>query len=168
MSKHDFELSEFQARHARVRQAMEREGIDLLMVTHPVHILYLIGWRGKAYQEFQTLFFPLQPGPLLFLTRASEVPEAQDLTLADEVQGWASWGYGAQRAEDPMEAVARLLRERGLLGRRIGLEVPPYYVTAHQYVQLKEILGDSLVKEATRLVSEVKMVKSPAELAYIR
>ena len=168
MSKYDFELTEFQQRQAKVRKAMEQQGIELLLVIHPVNLNYLIGWRGKAYQEFQVLFFPIEPGPLVFLTRISEVPEAQDLTLADEVYGWASWGYGSRKPEEPVDAFKRIMSEKKYLGRRIGLEVPDYYLAPHQYIKIKEILGESLVTEATHLVEDVKMVKSPAELAYIR
>ena len=42
MSKYDFELLEFQTRQRRVREAMEKAGIDLLLVTAPVNINYLI------------------------------------------------------------------------------------------------------------------------------
>ena len=63
MSKYDFELLEFQARQRRVREAMEKAGIDLLLVTAPVNINYLIGSRPKGYQALQVLFFTLEPGP---------------------------------------------------------------------------------------------------------
>ena len=45
LSKHDFALAEFQTRQRRVRQAMDKAGIDLLLVIHPVNINYLIGSR---------------------------------------------------------------------------------------------------------------------------
>ena len=38
----------------------------------------------------------------------------------------------------------------------------------HDYLQLKDVLGDALVAEPSRLIEELKFVKSPAELAYIR
>ena len=57
MSKDDFSPEEFATRHRRVREQMEREGLDLLLVIHPTNIQYLIGSRTKSYQEFQVLFF---------------------------------------------------------------------------------------------------------------
>ena len=163
MSKYDFELAEFQDRQARVRAAMESAGIDLLLVLHPVNINYLIGSRAKSYQELQVLFFTLEPGPLTILTRLAEVAEISDLSLVEDVRGW-----GGREPEDPMEAVASILKEKGYSNRRIGLEVPDYYLFSHNYLKFKDILGDSLVMEANHLIEELKFVKSPAELAYIR
>ena len=163
MSKHDFELSEFEARRTKVRAAMEQAGIDLLMVIHPVNINYLIGTRHKAYQEFQCLFFTLEPGPLTFLTRLADVWEVQDESLAEDVRGW-----GGREPEDPIDVVKAILAEKGYLGRRIGLEVPRYYISAQEYLALKDLLGDALVMDASLLIEELKFVKSPVELGYIR
>lgn len=163
MSKHDFELSEFQDRQRRVREAMEKEGIDLLLVLHPVNTHYLIGNRTKCWQELQVLFFTLEDRPLTLLARDADVTEIQDLSLASVVRGW-----GGKGIEDPMVKVKAIMQEKGYLNRRVGLEVPGYYLHPHQYLKFKEILGDSLAKEATLLIEELKFVKSPAEIAYIR
>ena len=48
MSKADFDLQEFEDRRVRVRAAMEKEGIDLLLVLSPVNINYLVGCRTKG------------------------------------------------------------------------------------------------------------------------
>ena len=72
MSKHDFELAEFETRQRRVREAMEKAGIDLLLVIHPVNINYLIGSRHKSYLVFQCLFFTLEPGPLTMMTKLAD------------------------------------------------------------------------------------------------
>src|SRR3546814_1427152 len=56
----------------------------------------------------------------------------------------------------------------GLPGARVGTEVPAYYLHPHHYVQLKALLGDALVAEPSNLIHDMKLVKSPAELAYIR
>ncbi len=163
MSKHDFEPAEFATRQARARAAMEAAGIDLLIVVSPVNIHYLIGSRAKSYQEFQCLFFTLEDAPLTVLCRLAEVPEYTDLTLAGDVRGW-----GGREPEDPIDAFRAIVEEKRYLGRRVGLEVPYYYLGAHDYVRLKELLGDALAIEATRLVEDLKLVKSPAEIAYIR
>ncbi len=162
MSKYDFELSEFKGRQSRVRAAIEAAGIDLLLVTSPVNINYLIGCRAKGYQELQVLFFTLEDGPLTVMTRLGDEAELIDLTLADEVRG-----YAGTHPQDPMDMVEEIMTGKGFLKRRIGLEVPYYYLGAHDYVRFKEMLGDALVTEATHLIEDLKLSKSPAELAYI-
>ena len=163
MSKHDFSLEEFQDRQRRVREAMEKAGIDLLLVLNPVNVNYIIGCRVKGWQELHLLFFTLEPGPLTILSRLAEVAEITALSLADDVRGW-----GGREPEDPIDIVNALMKEKGYFNRRIGLEVPPYYLDPHHYVQLKEMLGDALVMETTDLIDNLKFVKSPAEIAYIR
>jgi Xaa-Pro dipeptidase len=67
-----------------------------------------------------------------------------------------------------MEVVKQIIIEKKFLGRRIGLEVPYYYLGAHDYVEFKDLLSDSLSAEATHLIEDIKLVKSKAELGYIR
>jgi len=163
MSKHDFERSEFDQRQTRTRRAMEQAGLDALLVVSPVNINWLIGCRAKGYQEYQVLFFPLAPDPLTLLTRLCEVPMVSDQSLAEDVRGW-----GGRDPEDPIDATAAILREKGWLGRRIGLEVPPFVLNAYHYLALRDLLGDALVAEPNDLIENLKLAKSPAELAYMR
>ena len=163
MTDMDFSLEEFQQRHQRVRQAMEAVGVDLLLAFHPVSIAYLTGCRTKSYQEFQVLLFTAEDGPLTIQTRLAEVAEIQDLTLAEDVRGW-----GGREPEDPVKVLASIMREKGYLNRRIGMEVPDFYMHPHVHQQLVDMLGGALVFDASSLVHDLKLVKSPAEIAYIR
>ena len=100
--------------------------------------------------------------PLAVLTRKGEVHEFETDSLADEVTG-----FGGGENEDPVAAFARFARRHGLLGKRVGLEVPAYYLHPRSLSRLKQLLGASLA-DATELIADLKLVKSPAELAYIR
>ena len=163
MSKHDFSLEEFLSRRARVRQAIAEAGLDWLVVFHPVSIHWLTGSDAKSYQEFQCLLIAAAPGPLSVLTREGERNEFQDDALVDQILTW-----GGGELEDPVAAFERLADQLGLCRARVGMEVPAYYLHPHHYVQLKELLGSALVAEPTNLIHDLKLVKSPTELAYIR
>jgi Xaa-Pro dipeptidase len=163
MSKHDFTREEFANRRLRVRQAISAVGLDWLIAFHPVSIHWLTGSDAKSYQEFQCLLIPAGGGPLTVLTREGEVNEYRDDALIDEVVGW-----GGGVIEDPVAAFASLARRLGLLGARVGMEVPAYYLHPYHYGQLKDLLGAALVAEPTNLIADLKLVKSSAELAYIR
>jgi Xaa-Pro dipeptidase len=156
-------MEEFECRRDKVRAAMDDADIDLLLVLAPVHINYLIGTPAKGYQEFQVLFFPREPGPLTLLTRLCEVPLFEAESLAEDIRGW-----GGREPEDPIAAVKRIMEEKGYLGRRIGLEVPAYYLHPYDYQKLAALLGESLVMDATDLIGSVKLVKSAAEMDYVR
>src|SRR5439155_1329839 len=47
-------------------------------------------------------------------------------------------------------------------------EAPAYYLHPHHYVRIKQVLGNVLVAEPTNLIHDLKLVKSAAELSYIR
>ena len=163
MSKHFFSKEEFAHRHCKVREAMEVAGIDLLLVVAPVHINYLIGATAKGYQEFQVLLFPLEPGPLVIQSRLPEVPMLTADSHADEVRGW-----GGREPEDPIEVFDDILSEHAYKGLRTGLEVPLYYLHPHDYQRLADLLGHDLVIDATSLIGDIKLVKSAAEIEYVR
>ena len=159
MSRTFFPVAEFQSRHDKVRAAMDDLGIDLLLVLAPSHVNYLIGTPAKGYQEFQVLFFPREPGPLTLLTRLCEVPLLQAESLAEDIRGW-----GGREPEDPIVAMWRVMEEKGWLARRIGLEVPDYYLHPYHHQELVAVLGESLVTDATDLIGTVELVKSAAEI----
>jgi len=163
MSKHDFSAEEFADRRTRVRAAIGAAGLDWLVLFHPVSIHFLTGSDAKSYQEFQCLFVSAKPGPLSILTRDGEGNEFRDDALVDRV-----WTWGGGNSDDPIVAFERAAGKLALRGARIGIEVPAYYLHPHHYVQLKQLLGSDLVAEPTNLVHDLKLVKSPAELAYIR
>ena len=163
MSRHDFTAAEFADRRRRLRAALRERNIDWLVVIHPVSIHWLTGSDAKSYQEFQCLFFSAEEAPLVVLARAGEVAELRDDALVDEVVGW-----GGGIAEDPIPHFTAVAKRLGLMDARIGLEVPAYYLHPHHYLALREVLGTSLVAEPSTLVHDLKLVKSPAEIACIR
>ena len=133
MSKYDFSADEFKSRHTKVRDAMAKQELDVLIVIAPANIQYLIGTRTKSYQELQCLLFPLDSAkPLTVLTRLAEVVEYKDLSLADEVFGW-----GGREPEDPVEVLQGLMRQRGYLNARVGLEIPAHYLSVKDHAKLQ-------------------------------
>lgn len=163
MSKLDFPPEEFAQRLARVRRAIAAEGLDWLLVFHPVSIHWLTGSDAKSYQAFQCLFVSAADRPLTVLTREGERSEFTDDSLADEVETW-----GGGEPQDAIETFQHVAGRLGLARARVGMEVPAYYLHPHHYVRIKDLLGPALVAEPSNLVHDLKLVKSPRELAYIR
>jgi Xaa-Pro aminopeptidase len=163
MSKHDFAGAEFAGRLACLREAIGAAGLDWLLVLHPVSIRWLIGQDTKSYTNFQCLPVSAKPSPLVVFTRGTEHAEFAADTIADEIRT-----YGGAEPEDPMQAFAAFVDELGLHHACLGMEVPGGYLQPNHYVQLKSLLGDALVQEPCNLLSTLRAIKSPAEIAYIR
>ena len=163
MSKHDFTAEEFSLRRDRAREAIGAAGLDWLIVYHPVSIRWLTGSDAKSYQEFQCLLISARPGPIVVLTRDGERNEFRDDALVDELHT-----FGGGEPEDPIEAFAALAESLGLHESRIGMEVPAFYLHAHHYIRLKQLLDKALVAEPTNLILDLTLVKSTQEVQYIR
>ena len=163
MSKHDFPTEEFADRLSRVRWAIGNQGLDWLLVFHPVSIHWLSGSDAKSYQAFQCLFLSAEERPLVILTREGERAEFEQDSLVDDVRTWG----GAEPA-DPIEAFSQLAETLGLKDSQVGMEVPAYYLHPHHYLRIKTMLGEALIQEPSNLIHDVKLVKSPRELALIR
>ena len=163
MSKEFFSKEEFEERWKKVRDSMKKFEIELLMVIAPTNINYLIGTPAKGYQEFEVLFFSINSDPSVMFTRRSEVEMMTDYSLADEVYGW-----GGQESEDPIYALKKLMIEKNFLNKRIGIEVPYYYLHPFEYKKITDMLGNSLVHDSTNFIGDIKLIKSEAELNYVR
>ncbi|MDR3474110.1 MAG: Xaa-Pro peptidase family protein [Devosia sp.] len=163
MSKDDFAAGEFADRLRRVREAMAAARLDWLVAIHPVSIRWLTGSDAKSYQEFQCLLIGAGDEPLTVLVRAGEVNELEADSTVARVVGW-----GGGVTEDPIAAFGQLAARLKLIGTRVGLEVPGYYLHPHHHSGLLNVLGIDRVVEATSLIADIALVKSPAEIAYIR
>src|SRR5260370_38418192 len=58
-----FDRSEFGARIAKTRQAMQKAGIDLLVVSDPTNMGWLTGYDGWSFYVHQCVLLPLEGGP---------------------------------------------------------------------------------------------------------
>ncbi|MEP6968896.1 MAG: Xaa-Pro peptidase family protein [Betaproteobacteria bacterium] len=163
MSRHDFSPDEFTARRARVAAAMRSLQLDWLVLFHPVSIHWLTGSDAKSYQEFQCLLVPADASCLTVLTREGERNEFEQDALVDKVLT-----FGGGENQDPISAFERLADTLGLCKASVGIEVPAYYLHPYHYLRIREMLGKALVAEPSNLVHDLKLVKSPAELGYIR
>ena len=163
MSKHDFTKEEFANRLQRTRAAIAAASLDWLLVIHPVSMRWLIGQDNKSYTAFQCLAVSAKSDKLVIFTREMERSEFELDTMVNEVRG-----YNGREPEDPMQAFSTFSDELGLKKARVGMEVPSWYLNPHQYVRVKEILGEALVAEPSNLVHSLKLVKSPREIEYHR
>ncbi len=163
MFKHDFTAAEFKARRARLGRMMDKAKIDLAVVVHPSNINWFIGARHKSYQQFQCLFVPRDPADdMVMLTRLAEVWELQCESICPDVRGW-----GGRGPANPIDAFKAIVREKRWTGRRIGLDVPRYYIGIEEHREMRAFLGAAVKADVTRDLEALRWVKSKAELRYV-
>lgn len=155
-----FSVEEFKRRIQRVRESMEEAGLDLLLVHTPENIYYLTGYRTPGYYTYQCFILPLDSEGMM-LTRFMEEGNVM-------AQSWVEKRVTYQDTEDPVEVTGNTLKGLGVTGKRVGIEKSSWFLTTAAHEQLAAAFQDTEFIDASDVVNKVRLVKSPAEIAYIR
>ena len=157
-----FSLATFDERLRRVMDRMKGDGIDALLVNLPDNLFYLCGHEAIGYFWFQTLVVsPALPHPV-FITRVSEQASV------DETSNLRGSRYYQMHFDDPIEILAGLLAEIGLGSGVIGVEMQAFNIRPAHWDRMKQRLPEASFKDASLLVLDERLIKSPEELAYQR
>jgi Xaa-Pro dipeptidase len=142
---------------------MQRDGLDGLLLFRQESMYYLTGYDTFGYVFFQCLYLGAD-GRMTLLTRAPDRLQAQHTSVIEDIRVWVD----APDAQ-PALALRDILAEQGCRGRRLGVEWEAYGLTARNGQRLAAALdGFCALADASELVSALRAVKSPDELAYVR
>ncbi|MFQ5954097.1 MAG: M24 family metallopeptidase [Kiloniellales bacterium] len=158
-----FAAAELAERRRRTCQAMAAQGLDGLLMFRQESMYYLTGYDTFGYVFFQCLYLGAG-GRLSLLTRAPDLRQARHTSMIEDIHVWVD-GEDA----NPARQLRDILDRHGCRGARLGVEWEAYGLTARNGQLLAAALdGFCTLTDASELVSRLRAVKSPAELAYIR
>ncbi len=158
-----FTREELAARRVRAAALLAEDGLDGLLMVRQESMYYLTGYETFGYVFFQCLYMSAD-GDLALLTRAPDLRQAFETSVVEDVRVWVD-GPEAR----PAEALLEILRERGCAGQRLGVEYEAYGLTAANGKRLEAALeGFCELADASGLVSRLRLIKSDAEIAYVR
>ncbi len=164
-----FEAAEYRERQAKTKARMAAEGVDVLLASDPANMCYLSGYDGWSFYVHQLLVVALDADAPIWIGRGMDAGAAKVTTYLahDEILGYPD-DYVQSTEKHPMDYVAGVLEARGWGGLRIGVEKDAYYFTAACLASLERNLPNATFVDATGLTNWVRIVKSPAELEYMR
>ena len=167
--KLSFPQSEYDRRIGLTKAAMDRCGMQVLLVVDPAGMNYLTGYDGWSFYVHQGVILALEAEHPIWFGRQQDANGARLTTWLPEacIFGYPD-EYVQSRYTHTMRYVAQLLRDQGLAERRLGLEMDGYWFSARMYLTLQEELPRATLQDATNLVNWVKTVKSDAEIAVMR
>ena len=158
-----FEASEYKARVKAVIKALDRQGLDGLLMFHQESMYYLTGYDTFGFCFFQCLYLGVD-GKIALLTRAPDFRQAQHTSNIKDIRVWTD-KHGAE----PAKQLKDMLDSLGVKGKRLGIETNAYGLTHYNGKAVEAAMaGFVKLTEASNLVSEIRCVKSDAELKYVR
>lgn len=155
-----FTESEFADRLQRTRAEMQRRGIDAMLLFAPESQFWLTGYDTFGYCFFQCLIVPMDREPVL-LTRSADLRQAQLTSNIRDIRIWKDTA-GANPAED----LSVLIADLGLSSKALGWETATQGLTHRNGEAVAEALDR--LQDASDLMGKLRLVKSPAEIAYVR
>ena len=159
-----FPREEHEERIARARSALAERDLAALLIFAQESNFYLSGYDTSGYVFFQCCVLCADDQPLTLLTRRPDVQQAHETSIIPDVRVW----YDAEGANPALDLRA-ILAEKGLEGERIGIELATYGLTGASWEMVRSALdGWCELEDASGLVRALRLVKSPAELEYVR
>jgi Xaa-Pro dipeptidase len=158
-----FTRKEYAERQKAARKAMVARDLDGLLIFRQESMYYLSGYASFGYCFFQCLYMGAD-GRMTLLTRMPDVITAGLVSMLDDIRPWHNLPDA-----NPAIDLRAVLEEHGCRGKRLGIELDAYGLTGllHSKVQAA-MTGFCNLEDASDLVSRLRMIKSPAELAYCR
>lgn len=155
-----FSDEEYQQRLLSVRERMAAQELACLLVSKPENIYYLTGLDHQGFFAHHLLIVPVD-GDCTLVARSME-----RATIEAQVREVRFVGYGD--SDDPADISTQVLRELGVEAGPIGVEKHSLCLPPSIYDGLREELSAASWTDASWLVDEVRLVKSPLELEYTR
>ncbi|WP_194435487.1 M24 family metallopeptidase [Vibrio fluminensis] len=163
-----FDLDEYQLRLHKVRQSMQEQEIDLLIIHDPSNMSWLTGYDGWSFYVPQCVVVGHSGEPIWF-GRIQDANGAYRTTyMSAENISFYPDHYVMNPPLHPMEFLVESVLEPKLWDRgKIGVEKDNYYFSATAYEALQTNLPCASLVDATGLVNWCRAVKSAQELAYM-
>lgn len=163
-----FTLLEYDERLAKVREAMDAQGLEVLIASDPSNMAWLTGYDGWSFYTHQAVVITHDDLPLWWGRSMDARGARRTVYMEDErIVGYAD-DYVQAQDRHPHQHLATLLADLGLGTATIGVEMDNYYYAAAAHLHLTEGLPRARFEDATGLVNWQRGVKSEQEIVYMR
>ena len=157
-----FAADEFARRQSDTRDALQKAGLDALLIFAPESQYWLCGYDTFGYAMFQCLVLTSR-GDLHLLTRAPDRIQALETSTltASQIHVWTE----VQDA-DPLHDLKALLAELHVTDAALGYESRTAGLTDFHGRRLRDALPR--LTDSSDLIPALRRLKSPAEIAMLR
>ena len=164
-----FQKSEYDQRVRNVKLRMEKAGFDLLICQDPANMNWLTGFDGWSFYTPQAVLLHLNESTPIWFGRAQD---AKSATITTDISSENIIGFSEALVhhvtKHPFDELCDLIISRGWGSARIGVELDAHYYTARAQQHLINGLPNAHISDNAELVNWARIVKSDAELVYMR
>ncbi len=158
-----FSREEFAERQQRTLALLATKNLDGLLMFRQESMYYLTGYDTFGYVFFQCLYLH-HDGRLTLLTRAPDLRQARHTAIIEDIRIWVD---GPE--VNPALELKAILAEYGCQDKSLGIEFEAYGLTAANGRQVEAAMaGFCHLVDASNLVNRLRVIKSEAELVYVR
>jgi Xaa-Pro dipeptidase len=124
----------------------------------------LTGYDSGGFVFFQCAVVTADERPIVLLTRRPDLLQARQTSTIEDIRIW----WDAEDA-NPARDLKVILDELGLAGGRIAVELNTHGLTGWNLWRLQKTLdGYCTLDDDGHMIRWLRLVKSPAEIAYVR
>ena len=158
-----FNKEEFQKRKSKVIEKLKNQNLDGLLMFRQESMYWLTGYDTFGYVYFQCLVLTVK-GDLVLLTRAPDLRQAQNTSIIKDIRIWID-----KEKSNPANELKNILSELGLENSNLGVEYEAYGLTGRNAMRLNNSLKNfATLHDKSELVSYLRVIKSPAEIIYVK
>ncbi len=155
-----FEKVEYQQRLARVQQQLVEKGYDALLAFMPESVTWITGFFTRAYSSFQFAIIPASGEPTL-ISRDVEAYYLDSTCLYDDRVMWSD-------SDDKTAIAVQAIRSRLGDSPRLAVEMAAWPLSVARFNGIKAGLPQALMLDESQWVTQMRFIKSPAEISYQR
>ncbi|HET8884193.1 MAG TPA: Xaa-Pro peptidase family protein [Candidatus Saccharimonadales bacterium] len=156
-----FPDEEYTGRLERIRARMDEERFDVCMLSAPENIYYLTGLNHWGFFGLHLLIVP-KKGDLCLIARKMET-----VTITNQVADKAEF-RGYLDSESAADFTADIMKEKGFEKATIGIDMGAQYRSYADTKRLMDGLPDANWKNSQDLMTKIRMIKTPLEIAAMR
>jgi Xaa-Pro aminopeptidase len=158
-----FTEAEHRDRMRRAREALGRHDIDCCVSVAPEHLYYFAGYDSwVSVNSPQALIFMADGGDPTLIVRDVDLALPRETSWVTDVRSYHLF------TDDVAALIASVALEKGFRGGRIGIETQSYALPYSLGGALARALAPAELVDATELLGQVRLVKSPQEMKYVR
>lgn len=155
-----FEKAEYKQRLARVQQQLVEKGYDAMLAFMPESVTWITGFFTRAYSSFQFALIPASGEPTVICRDVEAYYLDSTCLYADRVL-WSD-------SDDKTVVAVQAIRSRLGASPRLAIEMAAWPLSVARFNGIKAGLPDALMLDESQMLTQMRFIKSAAEIAYQR